>query len=97
MSENGNLEEEITDMYIGGFNRSLCSVLDEMRKANETRNYSYLLSLIEEAQVLGNRMEAGLADNNDIRRFLKYRHQLKTAVKKLKKEYDDLKAEVNKK
>jgi hypothetical protein len=33
-----------------------------MRKCHETRNYSYLPSLIEEAQTMANRMEAKLLD-----------------------------------
>ena len=34
-------------------NRYLCSVLDEMRECNKSKNFSYLLGLIEEAQTLG--------------------------------------------
>ena len=40
---------------IGG--RYLCSILDDMRTCQKTQNYSYLLSLIEEAQYRANRME----------------------------------------
>lgn len=47
-------------------NRSLCDVLDEMRKLYETRNFSGLLGLIEEAQSMANRMEAGLGDKKDL-------------------------------
>lgn len=42
--------------------RYLCEVLDEMRLANKTRNFSYIEGLIEEVQLMGNRMEAGLYD-----------------------------------
>lgn len=48
-------------------NRTLCGVLEEMRKAYETRNFSYLPGLIEEAQRMGNRMEAALSDKHDLR------------------------------
>jgi len=41
-------------------NRTMCEVLDEMRKCNELRNYSALLGLIEEVQIMGNRMESPL-------------------------------------
>jgi len=44
------------------WNRTLCSVLDEMRKCYETRNFAPLHGLIEEAQTYGNRMEAKLSD-----------------------------------
>lgn len=64
-------------------NRTLCAVLEEMRKLNETRNYAALLSLIEEAQMLGNRMEAKLHDVKD-------RESLNEDINKLKRELKDL-------
>ncbi len=67
-------------------NRVICSVLDEMRKLNETRNYSALLSLIEEAQMLANRMEAKLSDIKD-------RESLNEDITKLKKELKALRKE----
>lgn len=48
-------------------NRTLCAVLEEMRSAHDTRNFSYLLGLIEEAQSIGNRMESALYDQSDLR------------------------------
>jgi len=47
-------------------NRFVCDVLKEMRKCNETRNFSYLPGLIEEAQTMVNRMEARLEDYADL-------------------------------
>ena len=44
------------------WNRSLCSVLEEMRVCYKTRNFAQLPGLIEEAQTYGNRMEAKLSD-----------------------------------
>ena len=41
--------------------RTLCDCLEELRTCHETRNYSYYLALVEEAQSMANRMEAGLA------------------------------------
>lgn len=67
-------------------NRTLCAVLDEMRKLNETRNYAPLLSLIEEAQVMGNRMEAGLSDIKDHKSLLEDISKLKKELKALQKE-----------
>lgn len=69
-------------------NRTLCGVLDEMRKAHKTRNYSYLLGLIEEAQSMGNRMEAGLYDKHDL-------ESLQKRVKNLRKQRDTLSEEVD--
>lgn len=46
-------------------NRTLCAVLDDIREAHKQHNYSYLMSLVEEAQMLGNRMEASLWDQKD--------------------------------
>jgi hypothetical protein len=63
----------------------VCSVLDEMRKCHETRNYSYLPGLIEEAQTMVNKMEAALYDQSD----LKYAEK---KLKELKKEVEVLEA-----
>jgi hypothetical protein len=63
-------------------NRTLCDVLEEMRKAHKTHNYSYLPGLIEEAQHLGSKMEGALGDLKDIKSFKeswsKERRKLKT-------------------
>ena len=59
-------------------NRSVCDVLEEMRKSFETRNFSYLLGLIEEIQSMVNKMEARL---NDIRDF-EHMEQRYTDLKK---------------
>ena len=50
-------------------NRYICSVFEEMRAALKTLNFSYLPGLIEEAQVMANRMEASLYDKHDLRRL----------------------------
>lgn len=69
-------------------NRTLCGVLEEMRTAHETHNYSYLLGLIEEAQSMGNRMESGLYDKGDHESLLK-------SIKQLEARRDVLRDEVN--
>ena len=68
-------------------NRTLCDVLEEMRKSLETSNFSYLGGLIEEVQAIGNRMEAGLYDIKDRERLLKQ-------IKKLRKQKDELEEEL---
>lgn len=72
-------------------NRTLCSVLEEMRKCHETRNFAPLLGLIEEAQSMGNRMEAALYDKSDVRDYREERSKLRKEVEALRKEKKALK------
>jgi len=67
-------------------NRTMCSVLEEMRALNKTRNYGPLAGLIEEVQSMGNRMEAGLYDGNDLKYDRKRHEELKEEIKELKAE-----------
>lgn len=67
-------------------NRTLCSTLEAMRKSYETRNFSGLLGLIEEAQYLADRMEAALGDSKDIRKLSEERAKLRKEVKALQKQ-----------
>lgn len=69
-------------------NRYICDVLEEMRKVNETRNYSYLLGLIEEIQTMANKMEAALRDKKDLEYW-------KDKVQKEKEEYTRLLGKTN--
>ena len=71
-----------------GPNRYICDVLGEMRKMHETRNYAGLLSLIEEAQTLANRMEAALHDHGDYESMLERKAELKQELKEMQKEKD---------
>ena len=72
-------------------NRTLCQVLDEMRMLDKTRNYAMLLSLVEEVQMMGNRMESALWDQKDINSLQEKITNLKTEIKQLKKHRDKLK------
>lgn len=80
-----------------GVNRYVCDVLSEMRKCHETRNYSILLSLIEEVQTMVNRMEAGLGDAKDLKSLSEERSKLKAEVNKLQQKVDKLKTQLPKK
>ena len=62
-------------------NRYICDVLEAMRKCYETRNFSYLPGLIEEAQLLADRMEAGLGDKADVRYYGKKVSALKEEIR----------------
>ena len=63
--------------------RTMCDVLEEMRQSDKTKNYAYLMSLIEEAQSMANRMEAALSDAKDIKNLQATVSELKKEVKKL--------------
>ena len=76
-------------------NRTLCDVFEEIRKLNEKRNYSYLGSLVEEAQHLANRMEAALSDKKDIKDWREKREDLKKEMKELYRERKRLKNEID--
>ena len=70
-------------------NRTLCEVLEEMREADRKKHYGYLAGLIEEAQSMGNRMEAGLGDIRDIKKISSRKHELKAQLKELEKKVKD--------
>ena len=85
-----------------GLNRTLCDVLTDMRaltSANVNSNtslfmtessYLVLKSLIEEAQIMGNRMEHSLSDVSDIEVLHDKIKELKKKAKKLdKKELEE--------
>ena len=74
--------------------RYLCDVLEEMRVADKGRNYSYLGALIEEVQVLGNRMEAALGEKQDCEFYHDKANALKEEFEKLKAEKEKLTAQV---
>jgi len=61
-----------------------------MREAVKTMNFSYLPGLIEEAQSMGNRMEAALGDARDIRQMNEQRAELKAEIRKLVEEAKSL-------
>ena len=62
-------------------NRTLCDVLHEMRAAYKTRNFAGLLGLVEEAQTMGNRMEASLYDKKGLETMEQRRRTLKAKLK----------------
>ena len=72
-------------------NRTLCDVLEEMRKCYETRNFSPIMGLIEEAQSMGNRMETALHDKKDVINWREERSKLKKEINKLEQKRDKLK------
>ena len=89
--------------------RYLCDVLEEMRTANKSRNYSYFKALIEEVQILGNRMEAALDEKKDCEfyhdkgkelqmaneKLTAKKEKLTKQIQSLKKQLKQLKKEIN--
>jgi hypothetical protein len=70
--------------------RYICTVLEEMRKCYKTRNFSYLLGLIEEVQGMGERMEAALAEKADYQIWHKKAKDEEAEYKRLLKETNKL-------
>lgn len=77
-------------------NRYVCTVLEEMRKLDSTKNYSSLLSLIEEVQFHVNRMEASLYDKEEIESYTETNKRLREELSELKKENKELTKEKRK-
>lgn len=71
-------------------NRTLCDVLKEMRKCDKVRNYAPLKGLIEEAQIMGNRMESKLEDVKDLDSIKDRIKRARKTLKKLKEEKEEL-------
>lgn len=71
-------------------NRTLCDVLGDMRLCCKTLNFSQILSLVEEAQILGNRMESAIHEKGDIASMNEEWTTLKKKIKELRKEVKEL-------
>jgi len=78
-----------------GHNRTLCDVLEDMRSCSKSQNYGPLPSLIEECQVMGNQMEAGLRNQKDLNSLQLEFAKARKAYKELKKEYKELAKKVD--
>ena len=78
-------------------NRTLCAVLEEMRETLKVVDFinfrhcqSILKAQVEEAQSLGNRMEAAMEDIVDLPGLYEKRAELKKTIRELKKELAEL-------
>jgi len=70
-------------------NRTACDVLEAMRQCDKTRNYSYLLGLVEELQNICYRMEAGLWDQKEFKAMERRHKKLKKEVKAMEEKLED--------
>ena len=68
-----------------GLNRYVCEVLEEMRTCTKTLNFAIIPSLIEEVQIMANRMEMALSDMKDLERLKENIHEKKEELKELEK------------
>jgi coenzyme F420-reducing hydrogenase delta subunit len=68
-----------------GLNRYICEVLEEMRTCTKTLNFAIIPSLIEEVQIMANRMEMALSDMKDLERLKENIHEKKEELKELEK------------
>lgn len=66
--------------------RTACSVLSEMRECLAALQLAPLKGLIEELQMICNRMEAGLEDAKDLEALHKEKKKLRAEVKELQKQ-----------
>ena len=81
-----------------GLNRTLCGVFEEMRtyvkiiKDNEyvaQIQWNVLISLIEEAQIIGNRLEGAIMDGHDLQHLHDEISAKKKELRELKKEVEE--------
>jgi len=72
-------------------NRTMCEVLDEMRECYKSRNFAPVLGLIEEVQIMGNKMEASLNDKKDLEAMREQRSKMNEELEALQKKINKLK------
>jgi hypothetical protein len=78
------------DYFNEYLNRTLCDVLEEMRTCFKTYNFAPMLALIEEAQMMGNKMEAGLNDKHDVENMESRKNELVKEIRELKEKRKSL-------
>ena len=84
-------KQEMPDLsYASGPSRYVCDTLEEMRIAIKTLNLSPLPGLIEETQILVNRMEGAIRDVSTLKNLGEDIHKLKAAKKVLVSEVEVL-------
>ena len=88
-----NFQDRFNSRIYTHTNRFICTVLEEMRKCDLTKNYSFLSSLIEEAQTLANRMESALDEYSEtVDNLPKLKSEIKNHKKYVEKKDTQLRA-----
>jgi len=70
--------------------RYLCDVLDDMRSALKVLRIDLVAGLIEEAQIMGNKMESKLNDYSDMRYNLEQGKELQKGIDAVAEDLDNL-------
>lgn len=77
--------------------RTWCNIIDDLKSCYRTRNFSYVLGLLEELQYAGDKMEAALEGKKDLKDWAERRSDLNHEIeeleikrKKLEREIEDL-------
>jgi len=81
-------------MYRNDPNRYLCDIFKDMRTSVEKLRIDMIPGLIEEAQIYGNRMEAKLDDQYDLKHLLEDKSRLKHEVQELLAKKETLEKEL---
>jgi len=84
------IDEELPRKVYSHPNRIMCTILEEMRDLFKTYNFAPLMSLIEEAQVVADRMESAIDMKRTMVELHKEMHELKQARNKLREECENL-------
>jgi hypothetical protein len=66
--------------------RTMCDIIEDMRTMYKTRNFSYLMGLLEELQYRANRIENAFDIKDQVERYEKLRIKYKKEIAELKKE-----------
>jgi hypothetical protein len=66
--------------------RTMCDIIEDMRTMHKTRNFSYLMGLLEELQYRANRIENAFDIKDQVERYEKLRIKYKKEIAELKKE-----------
>ena len=70
--------------------RYLCDILIDLRKCYKTRNFSYMMGLLEELQYRAYRMEQAMDLSSEIEYMEKERIRLKKEIKELREEKKEI-------
>ena len=76
--------------------RYLCDVLDDMRSALKVLRIDLLAGLIEEAQIMGNKMESKLNDYSDMKYNLEKGKELQRGIDAVAEDLDALEKRMEK-
>lgn len=74
--------------------RTICATLEDMRSAVKTLNFYMIPGLIEEVQILANRMEANLDTEQSYEDRRKKLREVNDEIKEKKQELETLKREL---